>query len=100
MTEGDKRKFTPWLLEKCIQNVTNKKPKAIRSKSKTTFTIEIFSKEESRAMQALNILNGIPVTTTINTSLNICKGLVYVYNYNMADYPALQRGLMEQYGLQ
>ena len=80
--------------------MTNKKPKAIRSKSKTTFTIEISSEEESRAMQTLNKLNGIPVTTTINNSLNICKGLVYVYNYNMAVYPAFRRGLMEQHGLQ
>ena len=26
LTEADKRKFTPWLLEKCIANCTGSKP--------------------------------------------------------------------------
>ena len=41
MTEESKRKFTPWLLEKCLEKILTEKPISIRSKSKTTFTIEV-----------------------------------------------------------
>lgn len=40
------------------------------------------------------------LTTAGNTSLNICKLLVYVYNYNMNGFPTLRRGMIEQHGLQ
>ena len=99
MTEQDKRRFTPWLLEKCLEKVLNKKPLTIRSKTKTIFTVEVSSAEESRVMQTLSNLNGIHIKTTINTSLNIRKGLTYIYNYNLADFPEFRKELMEQYGL-
>ena len=80
MTEQDKRKFTPWLLEKCLEKVLNNKPKTVRSKSNTTFTIEVSNARESQLMQTLSILNGLKIKTTVNTSLNIRKGLTYICN--------------------
>ena len=99
MTEVNKRKFTPWLLEKCITNIIGSKPKSIRSRSKTVFTIQGSNAEESTIMQLLSQINDIPIKTTVNTSLNICKGLICVYNYNLADYPEFRKDLMCQHGL-
>ena len=39
------------------------------------------------------------IKTTVNTSLNIRKGLTYIYNYKRADFIEFCRGLMDQYGL-
>ena len=41
MTKESKRKFTPWLLEKCLEKILTEKPILIRSKSNTTFTQDI-----------------------------------------------------------
>ena len=80
--------------------VLRKKPKSIRARSKRTVTIELSKAEESRAMQAMTNINDTPIKTTINTTLNICKGLVYIYNYNLVDFPEFRKGMMEQHGLQ
>ena len=66
ISEDDKRKFTPWLLEKCICNVINSKPKSIRSRSKTVFTIEITTAQESKIIERLTNINGIQLKTSIN----------------------------------
>ena len=50
MTENDKSKVTLWLLEKYLEQHLGAKPKTIRTSSKTTFTVEVASKEQSTAM--------------------------------------------------
>ena len=99
MNETDKRKVTPWLLEKCLEQQLGAKPKTIRTTNKTTFTVEIASREQSTAMQAVSKINGIPVEISVNTALNGNKGLVYIYGYNMVDFEAFKAGLTAQYGL-
>ena len=98
MDEMDKRKFTPWLLEKCMEQQVGSKPKTIRTINKTTFTVEIATKEERIAMQAVGNINIIDVEVTVNTAL-INKGLVYIYGYNMVDFESFKEGLTKQYGL-
>ena len=71
MTRQDKRKFTPWLLEKCLEKVLNKKSWQV--KIKNIFPVEVSSVGESRSMQTISNLNGIRIMTTINSSLNINK---------------------------
>ena len=51
-------------------------------------------------MQAVKSIHGISVSTVINTTINICKGLVYIYNYSLADFPMFRSGLMQQHCLQ
>ena len=36
---------------------------------------------------------------TVNTALNINKGFVYIYGYNMVDFESFKEGLTKQYGL-
>ena len=98
MDESDKRKFTPCLLERCLEQQVGSKPKTIRTTNKTTFTVEIATKEESITMQTVSNINGINVEVTVNTALNINKGLVYIYGYNMVDFASF-KGLTKQYGL-
>ena len=71
----DKRKFTPLLLE------LGSKPKTIRTTNSTTFTIEINNNRQSEKMQAVTEINSISAQISVNTSLNILKGLVYIYIY-------------------
>ena len=47
-------------------------------------------------MKIITNINGIPTKTTANTSLNICKGVPYVYSYNLEDFPAFRSDLMSQ----
>ena len=78
MVEESKRKFTPWLLEKCLEKMLSEKTISIRSKSKTTFTVDVGTYEGSKVMQAVKLIHGIPVSTVINTAISICKGLIYI----------------------
>ena len=76
-----RRKISPFLSEKCIQNHTGTKPRTIRTKDATTFIIEISSHKESVAMTILDKIHNYPVQTAINKTSHIQKGLLYVYGY-------------------
>ena len=82
-----------------MEQQVGSKPKTIATTNNTTFTIEIATREESIAMQAVKKINGIDVEVTVNTALNINKGLVYIYGYNRIDFEAFKAGLAKQYGL-
>ena len=71
MDETDKRKVMPWILEKCLEQQLEAKPKTIRTTNKTTFTAEIASREQSTTMQLVSNINGIPVEGSVNTALNV-----------------------------
>ena len=100
MNENDKRKFTPWLLEKCLTQQLGSKPRTIRTSNNNTFTVEVANREQSLNMQAIANINGISIEVAVNKSLNTIKILVYIYGYNMSDFDAFKRGLSKQYGLQ
>ena len=82
-----------------MEQQVGSKPKTIRITNKTTFIVEIATREESITMQAVNKINGINVEGTVNIALNINKGLVYIYEYNTVDFEAFKAGLAKQYGL-
>ena len=94
-----KRKISPFLLEKCIQNHTGTKPRTIRTKDATTFIIEISSRKESVAMIILVKIHNYPVKTIINNTSDIQKGLIYVYGYNMSSLEVFKTGLMNEHNL-
>ena len=98
--EEQKRKITPWLLERCLQTHLGSKPKSIRSLSKTTFVVEVSTDCESRSMSGLSTLNGIPVQIEVNTSLDVQKALIYIYGYDMSEFDSFRVALMRQHGLQ
>ena len=50
-------------------------------------------------MQKIKDINGISVEVSVNTALNVNKGLVYIYGYNMMNFEAFNAGLAEQYEL-
>ena len=99
MREKNKRKFAPWLLDKCTSNYLGSKPKAIRTLNKTALTIEVNCDEQSKEMGKLEKLYGIEVRITVNNKLSANKGLIYIYGYNMTDFEKFKKGLMEEHGL-
>ena len=99
MEEGQKKTLSPWLLEKSISHTIQGKPKSIRSKNKTTFTIEISTEKESKYLSSLRFLNNIPVQISVNETNNVNKGLIYVYNYDMSNFPTFRNDLMKHLGV-
>ena len=98
LDEADKRKFTAWLLEKCLANCIGSTPVSIRSTSKAAFTVEVNSKQQASSLNSFTNINGIFVKVTINDKMNVSKGLVYVYNYSMCDFEAFRKGLVSNSG--
>ena len=94
-----KRNISPFLLEKCIQAKIGNKPRTIRTKDSTTFTIQVSKKEESISLSKIDSINGTPVTVTLNDSADISKGLIYIYEYDMTDFDSFKAGLMNRHGL-
>ena len=99
MPTETKRKFSPFLLEKCIQSRIGSKPRSIRTQDKSCFTIEVSSFQESVDMMKITQLNGIPVNMSVNTSLGVQKGLIYVHGYNMSELESYCNSLKSQYNL-
>ena len=86
-------------MEKCVTNVLGSKPKTIRTLNKTTFTIEVQDNEQSAQLAKLRNSNGIDVKVAVNKAPGANRGLVYVYQYNLADMENFKQGLMNDYGL-
>ena len=98
--ESVKRKFHPFLLEKCLTQQLGTKPAKIRSKDATTIIVEIKTKSQSDALQLLETLNEHPVEVTCNSQFSQSKGIIYIYNYNMSDFQEYRRGLMRLTGIE
>ena len=98
MAENDKKKFLPWMLEKCLTNYLGGKPKCIRSKTKDTISIEIKTREEGEKIEQMKELNGCPVEIKPNNEREL-KALIYVKEYNMLDFDTYKKGLVAQFGL-
>ena len=62
-----KRRFTQWLLEKCLIHVLGQKPKSIRSKNKNTLTVEITNDSQSNKINKLRSIISIFVQVTKST---------------------------------
>ena len=94
-----KRKISPFLLEKCIQAKIGNKPRTIRTKDSTTFVIQVSKKEESIALSKIDEISGVRCSVTLNDSADVAKGLIYIYDYDMTDFDSFKTGLMQQRGL-
>ena len=99
MSEADRKKFSLWSLEKSIENYIGAKPRSIRAKSKETFTVKISTKVESERMKGMRTINGCKVTTTVSKDRQI-RAIIYEKKYNMIEFEAYKKGLMEQFGFQ
>ena len=95
----NKRKINPFLLERCIQQVIGSKPRTIRTKDSSTFTIQIGTQKESYAMSELTAINNFPCQISVNESLEMQKGLIYIYGYDMENPESFKKALIDQYQL-
>ena len=99
MSESDKKKFSPWALEKAFTNYLNSKPKCIRTKGKDTFTVEISTKEDSDMMRRLTTIMNCAINTAESRDRQV-RALMYVKEYSMIDFEGYKKGLLAQYGFQ
>ena len=99
MAEAEKRQFSPWLLERSISDFLGSKPKSIRSKNQTTFTIEVQNETQSKKIQSLQMLNGKSIELSINKNIQVQKGLVYIYGYDMNNFQDYKSSMMNDLGV-
>ena len=67
MEETDKRKLSPWMFERCLTQHLGSKPKIIRSRSRTTFSVEVSDVKQSKKIRGLTHLNNLPVAVDKET---------------------------------
>jgi len=79
MNPEKKKKFSPWMIQKCFKQELGNKPRTIRSKSESEFVIEVNNEAESEAISSIKKLNNIDVRITKCTNINQSKGLVYIH---------------------
>lgn len=99
MGSDNKRKMSPWTLEKCIAVHLGSKPAAIRS-SKNAFTVVVRDRHQSMKMKSLTTINDLPVTVTQNLTYGTQKGLIFVYEYDMSNFENYKLGLLDRCGVQ
>ena len=62
------------------------KPRAIPTKDRTTFGIQVSMKEESIALSKFDEISGIRCSVTLNHSADIAKGVIYIYDCDMNEF--------------
>merc|ERR1719259_1557505 len=85
MNPEKKKKFSPWLIERCFTQLLWGKPRSIRSKSESEFIIKVNNEDQSKAILSIQKLYNVDVQVTECTNINQSKGLVYIYDYNVPD---------------
>ena len=93
--ESQKRKVTPWLLEKSITQQLNNKPKCLRTNGKNLFLVEVSNEREGSELKQLKTINGTEVTISENRNVNTRKGLTYVYEYDLSDFESCRMGMLQ-----
>ena len=99
MDKDLKRQFSPWLLEKSLTGTVGQKPKSIRSKNETTLTIEVSSEHQGNTLLALKTLNNIPIEVKTSNIGKLKKGLIYIYGYDVSDFPNFRESLKADLGV-
>ena len=78
MSPEQKKKFSPWMIQKCFTQELDNKPRTIRTKSESEFIIEVNNEAQSKAILSITKLNNVDVQITECANINQSKGLVYI----------------------
>jgi len=73
-TPNKKKKFSPWMIQKCFTQELCNKLRTIRSKSESEFVIEVNNKTESKTILSIDKLNNVDVRITECTNINQSQG--------------------------
>ena len=96
---ANKRKITPFLLEKCIEQIIGSKPRTIRTRDESTFVVRVSNKRESYAMSKLTKIMNYDVETSVNSSSDVEKGLIYIYGYDLSNFESFKKSLVSELNL-
>ena len=98
LNEDEKKTMSPWLLEKVFSQAIGSGPKSIRSISSSTYVVEAKDQKQSEKIAQITNLNNKPVQMVVNDKIAISKGLIYIYNYDMRDFPAFKKEICKDLG--
>jgi hypothetical protein len=96
--ESEKRKITPWLMQKHVETHLGSKPKCIRSGGKNSFIIEVMNKQQSKDIINMKKIEKLPVLIEAHQH-SLSKGLIYIYEYNLDFFEDFKSGLINDYNL-
>ena len=99
MNEDEKKKLSPWGIEKCIQHAIGSKPKIIRSAGRDSFVVEISEARDVEPLKNMNNVNGIPVVISEHPHFNHIQGLIFIYDYDLSNFESFRTGLVEEFNL-
>ena len=89
--------FSPASLEKCLTRILHHKPASIRSTSDTTYTIEVSNSEQGNILKEHKYIGNLPANITENTkNTESSKGIVYITEYNLTDFPTYKEQLIKR----
>ena len=74
MDSEQKRKFNPWMIQKCFTQELGAKPRTIRSKSETEFILKVNNENESKAILTITKINNVDVEITECSNINQSMG--------------------------
>ena len=87
MDEKQKRKLTPWIVEKT--KYLQRKPKSVRSNGKNTFLVEVQNEIKGCVLKDLTAINEVQVQTTENKTVNTCRGFTSIKECDLSDHQTL-----------
>ena len=90
MSEEDRKKFTPWKLEKSLQDQIGSRQVSIRCKGRfrNKLLVEVKDRQSSEKMKSLSTIDGHRVTVTESVGINTVKALIYINEYDMSNFEA------------
>ena len=101
MSAEDRKKFSPWFLEKCFTNALGKKPVQIRShnQQRHILHIEIDDETSSKRLSTLTSLNNVQIKVSVNKQIQAKQALVYIREYDLHDFEEYKKGLIQHCGV-
>lgn len=91
--------MAPGLLEKYLTNLIGSKPIAIRTKNRTTFSVQLATEVAGREIMKVKAIDKCQVLIKKSEMPGGNKGQVFVYGYNMIKFEKFKKGLIAEHGL-
>jgi len=97
MSIEDRTNMSPYQIRDTINSVTGSLPLSIAASGVSDYTIKVRNREQSTAITKITKIGNINCKITKHPRLNSCRGIVYIYNYDMSDFESFELGLKEDY---
>ena len=99
MQTGVKRTLCPFEFERMLSDKLGGPPESISGSGRDGFLVSVYSKVQSERIINIGEVCGTQCTVMEDKFFNECKGLIYVYGYEINDLESFKEGLAEEYNV-